>query len=435
MSQPIPSSINGQRRVLSLEGPPLDEPSKRHRADSQQTPTRSFLTRKDMPQDLAFLIYNRLKLTDLLRLSHVSQGDRAFVRTYVCNLSLQLGNSEQDWEKAFNYLIRIYQALQKAGKTEPLSQDIPPLNAPSPSSFRDILDKFKRHLEETDEVDEAQLEVEADEDSSDQPIHPARREKAVWIWNLCKNHPEEAVTLIPFLSKCLENRKKILAMKDKDKQELVKHLYNLQNLRLPNVLLKFISDYFYPDLLIDCIEQGKLDYTDVLEEDDPEYNTEKDSHKVVRQLLEAQVDPTGENFIRAFKKKGYSLHNWHCDTPLHAASEAGDDHLFEMIITALRVRGKLESVINKSNVIVFQCLGWTPLMHAFNSYRKNIALKLLDAGADPYYINPHKKGIYDLHDNREDDRLEFYQALGKKIIALNRPNQPSKAKSLLRKSF
>jgi hypothetical protein len=354
-----------------------------------------------------------------------------------------LGNSEQGWEKAFKYLIKIYQALQKAGKTEPLSHDLPPLNAPPPSapSFCATLDKFKKHLEETDEVetdelDEAQLGVEADEDSSDQPIHPARREKAVWIWNLCKNHPEETVTLIPFLSKCLEHRKKILAMRDKDKQELVKHLYNLQNLRLPHVLLKFISDYFYPDLLIDCIEMGKLDYTDVLEEDDPKYNTEKDSHKVVRQLLEAQVDSTGENFIQAFTKKEYSLHNWHCDTPLHAASEAGDDHLFKMIITALRVRGKLESVINKPNIIVFQCLGWTPLMHACNSYRKNIALKLINAGADPYYTTPYKKGIYDLHDAKEDDRVQFYDALGKKIMALNRsPNPPSKAKSLLRKSI
>lgn len=280
MGQPvnaISSSIDGQRRVRSLEGPFLDEPSKRHRTDSQQTPTRLFLTRRDMPQDLAFLIYDRLKLTDLLRLSHAGQGDRTFVRTYICNLSLKLGNGEQEWEKAFKYLIRIYQALRKVGKTQPLSQDIPPLNAPSPSapSFRDILDKFKKHLEETDELDEAQLGVEADEDQNDESINPAKREKAVWLWNLCKNHPEEAVTLIPFLSQCLENRKELLAMKDKDKRKLVKHLYNFQNLRLPNVLLKFIADYFYPDILIDCIENGKLDYTDVLEEDDPEYNTKK----------------------------------------------------------------------------------------------------------------------------------------------------------------
>jgi hypothetical protein len=434
----IPSSINGQRRVHSLEGPFLDEPPKWHRTDSQQTPIRLFLTRRDMPNDVAFLIYDRLKLIDLLHLSHVSQGDRTFVRTYVCNLSLQLGNGEQEWEKAFKYLIKIYQALRKAGKTQPLSQDILPLNAPSPSapSFRDILNKFKKHLEETDELDEAQLGVEADEDQSNEPINPAKQEKAVWIWNLCKNHPEEAVTLIPFLSQCLENRKELLAMKDKDKQELVKHLYNFQNLRLPNVLLKFIADYFYPDILIDCIEKGKLDYDEVLERDHPEYNTEKESHQVVRQLLEAQVDPTGESFIQAFTKKSYSVRTWHCDTPLHAASEAGDDHLFKMILTALRVQGKLESVINKPNFIVSQCLGWTPLMHAFNSFRKNIALKLIDAGADPYCTDPYKKGIYDLQDRQEDDRLQFYEALGKKIMDLNRPpNQHSKAKSLLRKSL
>lgn len=356
-----------------------------NKGSNSQTETYSVCIYQS-PHELAFKILDRINLRDLLALRLVSKEYKSLANHYIAALTTTFSNPLTDPKQAINYLLRLYQATLKIWRK-------PDCDVYGPFLVKSYREPSERILRQGLFAVKAKLKDE--KDLSWQP----------WLLKLCFSYPREVLALIPFFSACI-SQSKVNLIKD--------FSVNPEGLPLPKPLFQFIATHLAPHILVRSLD------------DDGDKS-------LALQLIEAEVDLTGEEFRKNFGKVIIRKSDRFGDlypSPLHtaAAYDECELNLLKKLIKALKAQNQLDQCINQSFTDAPEGIirhGYTPLMCAVEMMDCDKVKLLLEEGADPTICLSSGMSLLDVYfstDCRDRDPKKIEKTLKLIFKALQSKN-------------